>query len=832
MTNIQTRSRVCRAAAFISVALVSASRTWAADAWPPAPALVVAAETNPGSLPASVTAEALPSGAWQVTFQFAPGLDVRRVNLAGSFNGWSADRTPMNGPDGNGRFSATVELPGGQHAYKFVINGNDWRRDPLNSEGEPDNHGGQNSVIKLGAVANLTASVAKVGDGQIEALAIEHQPERPFYFQRLGGGALLLRVRTLAHDVERVGAAVRTNGDTVTRSEMSTVKEDGPFAWWETTVAVPGSAGDAAGGKIEYTFLFYDGSARASSPKTYHVDLSMSAVFTTPDWAKHAVWYQIFPERFRNGDPGNDPDPVMPWTSEWFMPQPWEGKDGSTFFKSYVYKRRYGGDLQGIMAGLPYLKELGVNALYLNPVFEAVSLHKYDATSYAHIDNHFGVKGDYAPAAEKEDLLDPRTWIWTESDKLFLQLVQECHKHGLKVIIDGVFNHVGVAHPAFQDVLKNGQKSRFADWFNVESWEPFKYRGWAGVQELPEFRKDDKLGLASATLREHIFAITRRWMDPDGDGDPSDGVDGWRLDVPNEVPMPFWVEWRKVVKGANPDAYITGEIWQRADAWLDGQHFDAVMNYEFSKAVVAWVFDQKWKINASEFDRRLRELRLAYPLEATLVMQNLMNSHDTDRSASMAHNPDRHYDDGNRVQDNGPNYDNSKPSPAAYKRARLAAFLQMTYMGAPMVYYGDEVGMWGGDDPTCRKPMLWKDLEPYEKPEENFVMADHLAHYKRVIALRNAHPALRTGALQTLLANDDANVWVTLRKNDDEQLVVAANASEHDAEVTVPLPKGAPSVWRVVYGPDAEAMVKAEGEKLKLKVPATDGVALHAATPK
>ena len=319
-------------------------------------------------------------------------------------------------------------------------------------------------------------------------------------------------------------------------------------------------------------------------------------------------------------------------------------------------------------------------------------------------------------------------------------------------------------------------------------------------------------------------------MDPNGDGDPSDGIDGWRLDVPNEIPEHFWVEWREVVKSVNPNAYTTGEIWDQAGLWLDGRHFDAVMNYPFARAVVSWIMDRDWKIKVSEFDRRLRELRLAYPLPATQVLQNLMDSHDTDRLVSMAINPDRAYDHANRAQDNGPDYNNAKPDELAYRKARLAALLQMTYVGAPMVYYGDEAGMWGADDPSCRKPMLWKDLEPYEDPDENFVMEDHLEFYRKVIHLRRAHPALRTGAFQTLLNDDGEDVWVFLRWDDDEQLIVALNASDQDREVSVSLPDGSPNQWKAIFGVDGE--MSATGGKMGLHVPALGGVVLHSPTPK
>jgi cyclomaltodextrinase len=541
-----------------------------------------------------------------------------------------------------------------------------------------------------------------------------------------------------------------------------------------------------------------------------------------PEWAQHAIWYQVMLDRFRNGNSDNDPKPLRPWTSEWFTPSPWEGRHGREFYES-AYRRHYGGDLDGLELQLPYLRDLGVNALYLTPVFKAASYHKYNATSYIHVDDHFGTRGDYEKVVNQEDLLHPSTWHWTESDRRFLRFLRSAHSAGFRVIIDGVFNHVGTAHPAFRDVVARRTASPYARWFDVTLWAPLRYHGWWDHRELPVFKKVPE-GYAAPEVKRHIFEITRRWMAPDGD--PAAGIDGWRLDVPNEVPLPFWLEWCPFVRSINPQAYITGELWRRADEWLDGRSFDGAMNYEFARAVVAWVFDRRLKITVREFDRRLAELRQAYPPAITRVVQNLMNSHDTDRIASMAFNPDRSYNERNRPQAEGVHYNNAKPSADAYARARLAALIQMTYIGTPMIYYGDEVGMWGAADPTCRKPMLWKDLEPYERPDENHVMPEQLEHYRRIIALRNAHPVLRTGAFETLLCHDQADVWAFLRGDGDEQIVVAINASHEHRIVPVPLPTESPEHWQVVYG-TPRAIQASEGT-LPIEIPPLDGTVLSA----
>ncbi len=813
---------------FVLAGLLSAAG-FAGD-WPPAPPLVIPAGEQIEKLPDSISAAAGRNGMWAIVFSYKPDARPQRgVSLAGAFNSWNNQSTPMTDADGDGTWTVQIPLGPGEYEYKFVVDGDRWFQDPLNPESAPDNHGGSNSVLRIGKLAALTRSSAAVGDGQIDAVALLHQPNVPMFWQRLDEQRVLVRYRTLAHDIAGVSLAVR-DGPTV---ELHLENEGPLFAFWETTASLPLRQTDGVQ-HLEYTFILDDKAGKVSDPHTFRKEIGQESIFQTPAWARDAVWYQIMVDRFRNGSTANDPEKTVPWTHEWFSPADFEGADGQTFYKYSVFFRLYGGDLQGVEQELGYLKALGVNALYFNPIFKAPTHHKYDADNYLHVDDHFGVKGDYEAAVSVEDLNDPSTWTWTPSDQVFLAFLKKAKSMGFRVIIDGVFNHVGVRHPAFQDVLKNGKNSKYADWFDVISWEPFTYNGWAGVKDLPVFKKSPD-GLASEAAKQHIFNLTKRWMDPDGDGDPSDGIDGWRLDVPNEIPAPFWVEWRALVKSVNPDAYIVGEIWDRADLWLDGRHFDAVMNYQFARNAIAWVGNKKRKLKASQLDGRLAELRLAYPAAATYVQQNLVDSHDTDRLASMMLNPDREYDAENRVQDNGPDYSNARPGPQQYARARLVVLLQMTYVGAPMIYYGDEVGMWGADDPTCRKPMLWEDLQPYEKPQENFVMKDQLAFYRDVIALRNANPALRTGYFRTLLTDDAADVWAFERADGKQRLIVLLNASSSAANVAVPAPESVAGGWEVIFtrGADPAAapagqVVEAADGKLAVQVPAIGGVVLRA----
>lgn len=535
------------------------------------------------------------------------------------------------------------------------------------------------------------------------------------------------------------------------------------------------------------------------------------SIFSAPLWAKQAVWYQIFPERFCNGDPNNDPTlesirgayphdltspwQIHPWNSAWYELQPYEQKNDKPIWH-HLQRRRYGGDLQGVIDKLDYLQDLGVNALYLTPVFEAPSSHKYDGATYHHIDPHFGPD----PAGDRKIIAseighDPATWQWTAADKLALRLIDEVHHRGMRIVFDGVFNHVGINHWAFQDVLKNQQRSLYKDWFKVQAWNDsqtgtvFKYTGWWSVKELPELNQDEN-GIVAGP-RDYIWAITQRWMDPNGDGDPRDGIDGWRLDVAACVQHNFWKQWRTLVKDINPEAYLTGEVFVEAfddlKLYLHGDEFDAVMNYHFTYACTEFFADDRQRISPSAFDRRLQELRATFPREVAYVMQNLLDSHDTDRFASRIVNRDKKsirtwlaYYEWSKANNSA--YETRQPTDEERAMQKLAILFQMTYLGAPMIYYGDEAGMWGANDPCCRQPMVWEDLKKDKRKNEikgegQEVGFDHemFEYYRRLIHIRNSHPALQLGDYQTLLADDTRQLFVFSRTYEHQTILVAIN---------------------------------------------------------
>jgi glycosidase len=524
-----------------------------------------------------------------------------------------------------------------------------------------------------------------------------------------------------------------------------------------------------------------------------------------PDWAKGIVWYQIFPERFADGDTSNEPSAdkvfidmkfkpkdwrVTKWTSNWFAQSGWEKRMGGGF-RNHLYERRYGGDLQGIIDHLDYLKKLGVGAIYLNPVFDAPSLLKYDADTFHHIDVNFGPDpGGDEKLIARETPDDPKTWVWTSADSLFLKLIDEVHKRGMKIIIDGVFNHTGTHFWAFEDILKNGEKSKYKDWYEITSFgdstgKGFDYKGWYGVKELPVFnRTEDDLNPGP---KQYIFNITVRWMDPNNDGDPSDGVDGWRLDAAEQVPLGFWKGWSRLVTSINPKAFITGELWgYYPDFVSKNGPFNSLMDYNFAFAVNKFFVAKKDRISVFDFINLLQKIEDTYPRQNLDILQNLVDSHDTDRLSSMIANPDRGFD-RNGNEDN-PNYNPGKPDSADYHMQKIIAAFQITFKGAPMIYYGDEVGMWGADDPHDRKPMLWQNLKydnevitkesGFKKGFGSYKVAPDtnlLNYYKKIISIRNGSNALKFGDIKFIYSNDEKSSFAFERVYENERMICAFN---------------------------------------------------------
>ncbi len=572
-----------------------------------------------------------------------------------------------------------------------------------------------------------------------------------------------------------------------------------------------------------------------------------------PAWAGDVVWYQIFVERFRNGDPSNDPTPEdmvgvtdeatpkgwqpTAWTQDWYRQEPWARATGKDFYGTVQF-RRYGGDLQGVLDRLDYLQDLGVTALYFNPVNDAPSLHKYDARNYHHIDRNFGPdpRGDAARMAA-EDPTDPATWGWTAADSLFLALVREVHRRGMRIILDYSWNHTGISFWAWRDVLEHQRASRFADWYEIERFDDpatadtneFRYRGWVGVPWLPEWKKVGRPegkthgaieGNLVPGVRDLVFAVTRRWLDPNGDGDPSDGVDGFRLDVAEMVPLGFWRDYRRFVRSINPEAYLVGEVWWEAwpdrmydpAPWLQGDVFDAVMHYRWFAPARRFFAGAPPALTASGYAATLDSLGMGIAPAHQKVMMNLTASHDTPRFGTSLYNSGRYKYQVNPRENAG--YRIDRPDDRTRRLQRLILVQQFTWIGAPHVWNGDEVGMWGADDPDDRKPLVWTDLRyedetahPFGRPRpRNAVAADTalLRTYRDLIALRKQHLRLFVDGTAGWLLTDDARRVVAYeRVLGDRRAIVAFNASDEPQEIVVPAARS----YRVAYPAGAAATV-------------------------
>jgi glycosidase len=566
--------------------------------------------------------------------------------------------------------------------------------------------------------------------------------------------------------------------------------------------------------------------------------LSEKDLTAVPEWSKHAIWYQIFVERFRNGDTLNDPTledikgsypesipddwKITPWHHDWYSHEPWLDRTGANNFYGKIQARRYGGDLQGVLDKIDYLSALGITAVYFNPLNDAPSLHKYDPSTYTHIDRNFGPdpKGDVTLMG-KETPDDPRTWQWTSADKLFLKVVAEFHKRGIKVILDYSWNHTGRHFWALEDVRKNGSKSKFADWYNIIKFDDpatpqneFEYEGWGGKNiYMPVFKKDivppdDKEmpfegNFHSESLKRYIFNVTKRWLDPDNNGDPSDGIDGFRLDVAAEIPMGFWREYRKVVRTVNPQAYLVGEVWwlHWPDKLLDpaqfmGTQFDAIMNYRWYRLARGFFGQAEPVLNASGFVKGVEMITKGISPENQQAMMNVVASHDSPRLSTSLYN--KGMDKFNATPAADTAYRINRPDAKTREEQKLLLVHQYTFIGAPHIWNGDEVGMWGAD---CRKPMVWSDLK-YDDEKANFDPARSrpvdkvypdtalLGYIRSLVKLRKDNPVLSTGDLKFLVADDQKMVLGYSRSNGTDEIIAVFNRSDKDQTISVVTGKG------------------------------------------
>lgn len=584
-----------------------------------------------------------------------------------------------------------------------------------------------------------------------------------------------------------------------------------------------------------------------------------SSIEAVPEWAQGAIWYQIFVERFNNGNPANDPrlediegswPHLMPegfaptrWTSDWFEQEEWAKDTGEPFYLT-VQSRRYGGDLQGVMEKLDYLDSLGVTALYLNPINDAPSLHKFDARNYHHIDRNFGrdPEADLRAMAD-ENPVDPATWVTTSADSLFFALIDAAHDRGMKVVIDVSWNHTGIRFWAWQDVLENQAASPYADWYRIEQLDDpatpeneFAYRGWAGVPELPELRKvgvpegydgGAEEGDLNPGAKAHIMDVTRRWLDPNGDGDPSDGVDGFRLDVAEKVPLGFWRDYLAFVRAINPAAYLVGEIWWEdwphrmfdPKPWL-GDVFDAVMNYRWYMPTRSLFAQAEPFLTPTQWVAHLDSVQSGISEPNLRSLMNLTASHDSPRFSTSMQNR-QGYKTGMSRRDNKA-LQVSRPDEETRRSMQLLLVQQFTWIGSPHIWNGDELGMWGADDPDNRKPIWWPELrfDPEKASPDDVVTKETpvagdmewLSFYRDLVRLRKSNLQLLShGATEEVVADDENGLLSYVRTLEGERIEVVFNLSTETRYVRGSEP-------RIEYQVGG-AHVKVEGESFRLVLP-------------
>ena len=847
--------------------------------------------------------------------------EAKSIKIATNYDGWKLEDEPIKQLDKT-NYEVILAIPEGSYEYKYEIDGK-WYPEGANKKLIIGENGDLFPKGDLGTGKFVYEAI----DKNVSLKAIAHNYKNLQYFNKISDREYEFKLRTQMNDVEKVYISIvlheEDNYEMIYELERFRDRTNG-FDYFERIIDF-GKQVD----KIRYYFILEDGGVKAyfngknldyKVPPKIVIDTKSDEIqiFSIPDWAKEVIWYNIFPDRFYNKNHYNDPvfNEFGPevfmrnelheqnfiekyrwgkvnnlygkfdrnrWTADFKDKVGWERIGEQNIDYSLKYARMYGGDLQGIKEKIPYLKELGITAIWLNPVFFSYQNHKYGANDFRHISPDFGTiktsGKEYGVEINKEnkfgnksyvDVLgsnvknnselellqvnlkgedrgkngygeteDPATWVWTESDLIMVDLIKELHKNGIRVIFDGVFNHSSDRHWSFDVVMAQGESSKYKDWYkftdfsdhvpitddmtDAQAYETLiinkkkvRYNAWAGFNSLPEFNTFNQ------EYKEYIFNITRKWMyGPDGveseNWQEDDGIDGWRLDVPNCLEnQGFWNEWRKVVKESKKDSYITAELWGNASVDINnGNKFDTVMNYEWLKTVIGFFVNQssqggyQYKLKAQDFFNELREKRSWYPYQALQASQNLNGSHDTDRLYSRIVNDGigRNLEEGKQLEKG---YNSIKPCLAGNYHPnttidwrnseikpkdvlKLISIFQMTYIGAPMLFYGDEVGMWGATDPYCRKPMLWEEFiyddeknPSYINQNESYsqeVDTDLFQWYKKLIKIRKENRVLVYGKFKEIMADNEKDVIVYERINDRYSIIVVINNSFYEQEI-------------------------------------------------
>ena len=605
-----------------------------------------------------------------------------------------------------------------------------------------------------------------------------------------------VKIRTEKENVEIV-TLIYKNQDQVYEIQAQKMDSDKTFDYYEATI--PKSQY-----QTEYYFKLQSGMATCyynrrgvmDEPVEYY-NFRISPGYKTPDWAKGAVIYQIFVDRFFNGDPHNDVE-----DREYYYIGDYSSKveDWNKYPDCMDVRQFYGGDLQGVWDKLDYLQDLGVEVIYFNPIFVSPSNHKYDIQDYDYIDPHYGVivkdEGEILPDWEKENSKASRYICRVTnkenleaSNEFFAKLVEEIHARGMKVILDGVFNHCGSFNKwldreriyenqegyekgAYVD--ENSPYHNFFEFYNENAW-PYNasYDGWWGHDTLPKLNYE-----ASDTLYGYILNVAKKWVSPPYN------VDGWRLDVAadlghsSEFNHKFWKDFRRVVKEANPNAIILAEHYGDAAPWLQGDQWDTVMNYDAFMEPITWFltgvekhsdeYREDLRNNYDSFQGAMTHHMSRFHTQSLEVAMNELSNHDHSRFLTRTNGR------VGRVQNLGPEAANEGIHKGIF---REAVVMQMTWPGAPTIYYGDEAGVCGWTDPDNRRSYPWG-------REDKELIAFH----KEMIRIHKQSRALRSGSLNLL--HGEYGIITYGRFIQEEKYIIAINNLEEQKEIVIP-------VWKV-----------------------------------
>lgn len=538
--------------------------------------------------------------------------------------------------------------------------------------------------------------------------AVLHIPLSNYAFA-LDETSLVIRLRTAKDNVQKCSLyygdrACEKDPIEMTEIKMKKIASDQLFDYYEAVIEDDYT-------RVCYYFrleagkeqIFYSGygfSQEMACQRTQYFQfpyIRREDIPNIPDWAKEMVMYHIFPDSFATGK-------NMIAEMECCVEK--EGK---------VYRSHQGGTLKGILESLDYIAGLGVNCVYLNPIFAAESYHKYDTIDYFRIDPCFGTLEE------------------------FKELVRALHERGIRIILDGVFNHCGAGFFAFQDVLEKGEDSPYKDWFYkmefpVHFEKPLNYEAFAYVKEMP------KLNTGNPEVMDYFKKVGTWWIE-------ETGIDGWRLDVANEINHDFWREFRKAVRAVKEDAILIGEIWEDSEVWLQGDQFDSTMNYTFS--YICREFFAEHVISLKEFDEKINRMILRYPHPVSAVQMNFLDTHDVPRFLSYCKN--------------------------GTEDLKQAVFFMMMCVGIPSVFYGDEQLTEGMTEPEYRKPMPW-----------NGRKLEMEAFFEKWIKIRRKFPALQEGRYETVMADEERGIYGFWRYTRLQELLVLMNTSGQETEVELP----------------------------------------------